>query len=371
MARARIAIGPAFGDFGGVSQHVRRLAEASRHKPELFRMPRASVYHPAWTRAFGFWESRALPPIDPATYALMRRLRARDVVHLHAYPVWITRALKARTSGPSVAFTVHQLVTDEDVAVRDRARWRRLMANLEEGCRRADAVVAVAAWMVPELASLGIVARHIPNGVDTARVREGDGARFARDHGIDLGEAVLFVGNDLPVKRPTLVLDVARENPDVPFVLIGRGLTAARLKSLSGRVLPENVRALGELPRAGVLDAYAAARAFILPSVRDSFPTALLEAMAAGVPVVAARSGGAAEIITDGENGFLAAPDDAEALARGVARALRAGPEIGRRAREHVVGTYDWRAVAQVIAFAWQLRQELSLSSGTVSAGSQ
>ncbi len=41
VAHARIAVGPAFGDFGGVSQHVRRLAEASRHHPRVFRMPRA------------------------------------------------------------------------------------------------------------------------------------------------------------------------------------------------------------------------------------------------------------------------------------------------------------------------------------------
>jgi glycosyltransferase involved in cell wall biosynthesis len=105
-------------------------------------------------------------------------------------------------------------------------------------------------------------------------------------------------------------------------------LGVAEALTLTGALGPSGKRALFET--AGVL---------ALPSYQEGMPIGLLEAMAAGVPVVATPVGGIPEVIADGVSGFLAAPGDKAALARLLRKLLldRAlGARIGAAARESV-----------------------------------
>jgi glycosyltransferase involved in cell wall biosynthesis len=82
-----------------------------------------------------------------------------------------------------------------------------------------------------------------------------------------------------------------------------------------------------------------ASTVFCLPSRNEGFSNALVEAMGSGLPCVATRVGGNAEVVADGKNGFLVASEDADAMADGILRILREpslAQRLGQNARETI-----------------------------------
>jgi glycosyltransferase involved in cell wall biosynthesis len=167
----------------------------------------------------------------------------------------------------------------------------------------------------------------IPNGVDVAR------ARRARPG--DPGPLrVLAVGRlRAPKDFRTLVRAVAALGPHACRVLVAgegpdRPLLAAEIDALGlrGRVV-----LAGERHDVARLLAYA--HVFVLPSRSEGHPVSVLEAMAAGVPVVASRVGGIPEQVADGETGLLVEPGDVDGLAAALRR-LAADPALRRRLGE-------------------------------------
>lgn len=151
---------------------------------------------------------------------------------------------------------------------------------------------------------------------------------------------LLFVG-DLGLDKgvPTLLDAYRLLESAPPLVLAGRSSPGVEWK------LPDGVQWAGELPHDQVLKLFRSARAVVVPSVwSDPCPTVVLEAMAAGRPVVAAASGGIVDMVLDGVTGVLVPPGDVPALARGIELVLsdphcsRAFGVAGRnRAREFTV----------------------------------
>lgn len=158
--------------------------------------------------------------------------------------------------------------------------------------------------------------RVIPNFVPddlTARAQPDHPA--LRD--LPAGEFILFVGDIAPDKGAHVLLEAYRRLGDPPpLVLIGRPyVSLARL--------PPGVTVLGELPSETVIAAWRRSLFGVVPSiVPDSCPTVVIEAMAAGRPVVAARSGGIPDLVDDGTTGVLVAPGDAHALAEAMGRLI-------------------------------------------------
>ncbi|HVL49744.1 MAG TPA: glycosyltransferase family 4 protein [Candidatus Thermoplasmatota archaeon] len=339
----RVLLGPMFGEFGGVSQHVRQLDRRLAHEHEAFRLPPWSVYHPVWSGLSWRFEAARRAAPDPFALALSRKARAFDLVHLHAFPFWIRAHLRKSAPRAKTVATLHQIFFEEDFSEADWPRWRAVNESVLESLKDADRVIAVAKWHVPLLRARGIEATWIPNGADVAAFAAADGARFRAKHGLD-EPFYLWAAALLRYKRPNLFLDLADRYPDRRFVMMGRGVTPANLHALTGRAPPDNVLLLGEVPRADVMDAFAAARAYVLPSSRETFAIAVLEAMAAGCAVVAARGTGASDILTDGQTGFLFSPDDADDLARAADRAWDR-PEVGEAARDLAERHYAWDAV--------------------------
>ena len=151
---------------------------------------------------------------------------------------------------------------------------------------------------------------------------------------------LLFVG-DLSLDKgvPTLLEAYRLLEGPPPLVLAGRSAPGAEWE------LPDGVQWVGALPHDQVLKLFRSARAVVVPSVwSDPCPTVVLEAMAAGKPVVAAASGGIVDMVVDGVTGLLVPPGDVPALARGIDSVLsdprrgRAFGAAGRdRAREFTV----------------------------------
>jgi glycosyltransferase involved in cell wall biosynthesis len=158
--------------------------------------------------------------------------------------------------------------------------------------------------------------RVIPNFVpdDLATTPGADDPALAD---LPSGDFLLYVGDLARDKGVTVLLDAYRalESPP-PLVLIGRS-------HLPLDDLPPGVTALGVLPAAAVVTAWRRSLLGVVPSiVPDSCPTVVLEAMAAGRPVVGTRSGGIPDLIDDGATGILVPHSDPQALAGGLQRLL-------------------------------------------------
>jgi len=135
--------------------------------------------------------------------------------------------------------------------------------------------------------------------------------RMIREKGVfDLLEAV-----------PT----VTQEFPGAAFVLAGDGPVLGELReTVARRDLAATVRLPGHLPYEDVCRAMTASDVFVLPTYyMEGMPTAILQAMAAGLPVVTTPAGGIPEVIRDGVDGFLVPPRDVAALSRRIADLLR------------------------------------------------
>ena len=129
----------------------------------------------------------------------------------------------------------------------------------------------------------------------------------------------------------------------VHALIVGGGRRMDEVRSLAaGLGLAGAVHFLG--PRPDVPDLLNAMDIFVLPSYSEGLSLALLEAMAAGMPVIATAVGGTPEVVTDGDNGLLIPPRDAAALAEALERLL-ADPawaqRLGANARAHVREHYS------------------------------
>ncbi|TAK42238.1 MAG: glycosyltransferase family 1 protein [Betaproteobacteria bacterium] len=155
----------------------------------------------------------------------------------------------------------------------------------------------------------------IYNGVDLEHFRpaaatgeRGGGARF------------LFVGSGFARKGLDTALHALALVPQAQLVVAGRDREAPRFAALARRLgVAGRVQLLGGVE--DVRPLYAAADCFILPTLYDPFPNAALEALAMGVPIIVSRRCGAAELLREGENGWLCEPADAPGLAALMRRA--------------------------------------------------
>ena len=167
------------------------------------------------------------------------------------------------------------------------------------------------------------------------------GARTALDTGAPTGvngagETMIgIVGRLTPRKGHRLLLEalarISRERPGLSWrlVIVGEGEDEEALRRLAGELgLARRITWLGQRPDAPGL--MAALDVFVLPSTVEAMPLTILEAMAAGVPVVATSIFGVPEIVFEGESGLLVPPGDALALARALTVLLE-NPELRRR----------------------------------------
>lgn len=209
---------------------------------------------------------------------------------------------------------------------------------------------------------------HLPNGVDPNRFAHGDGVGFRQRYRIPLSaQVVLTVGRIDPQKNQLLAVrllpELLKEAPEVHLLLIGpvtndayyeQLCRAVRERGLTGYVtiIPGLDAASQEL-----VDAYHAADVFLLPSIHEPFGIVILEAWAAGLPVLASRVGGVPSFVTDGQDGLLVEPGDEQALLQAFRalvkndqhrHALAMAGQV--KAREH----YSWDKITERLVHIYE-----------------
>jgi len=236
-------------------------------------------------------------------------------------------------------------------------------------CGEVDHLIVPSVEMADVLQRYGIdtPASVIPTGIHVDEFRDGDGARFRREHGITADQRTLVTVSRLAAEKNIgFLLDVARalvaEFPQLVFIVAGEGPDAERLRQRAVELgLRENVRFVGNLDRrTRLLDCYKAGDVFVFASPTETQGLVLLEAMALGVPIVSTAVMGTATVLRHARSARVSAPDVA-VFAAHVAVLLRSSAERARLAQAGPADVAAWSAPAlmrQVVDLYARLRAE-------------
>jgi glycosyltransferase involved in cell wall biosynthesis len=220
---------------------------------------------------------------------------------------------------------------------------------------QAELNLCTSTAMVEELVNHGIERVDLwQRGVDTDMFQPDLATRKMRDrlsNGHPEAPLLLYVGRVSAEKQIDKIKPVLQSIPGARLAIVGNGPAKAELEQFFADT-PTNF--IGYLHGLELASAYASADAFIFPSATETLGLVLLEAMAAGCPVVAARSGGIPDIVTDGVNGYLFEPDDPQGAIFATQRLFNAQGEreqLRQNARKEAE-KWGWRsATAQLENF--------------------
>lgn len=349
---------------GGTRRHLRDIAGAQARAGQRVHVVAAALRMPEVRADFQRLREqgvdvRELPmvrAIQPGTDArhlralrsLLKELRP-DVVHTHSSKAGVLGRLASKTTGIGArVHTPHTFAFLFD-AMFSSAK-RRLFRTIESQLgRHTHRLVAVSESERATIAESGVVdarrVRVVPNGVDPAPFL--GVAPVPRES--------LEVPADAPLLATIGLLNVAKgqdialhalaqpEAAAAHLLIVGHGEEREALGALAAELrLEDRVHFLGW--RDDVPGLLAACDGLLLPSRWEGMPYIVLEAMAAGLPVVATRVDGARELVTEGVNGTLAEIGEPADLARAIGRLLAGGPEqraaLGRASRERVEAHY-------------------------------
>lgn len=272
--------------------------------------------------------------VENGPTTVRRLLRGRfDLAHaLYAADAWAAGHAR-RLGGPPVLFSVHGIVDREYLVSR-----RRRVDLYRSAAARAAAVSVLSDAAAEPLRRYALAQPLIlPGGV------------IASDYG----------GQRPRPERPTVMCAASLTDPRKRGALLLEGFARvrgdARLLLAGGRdpfgdyrlsEVPQGVEVLEIASSSSLAEEFRSATATVLPSVDEAFGLVLLESLAAGTPVVAARSGGSPEIVSDERIGRLFEPDDPDSLADALGAVLELGEreETAAACREHAAA-WDWSKI--------------------------
>ncbi|MFM7471390.1 MAG: glycosyltransferase family 4 protein [Nodosilinea sp.] len=217
-----------------------------------------------------------------------------------------------------------------------------------------------------ELAEHGVERLAVwQRGVDTDLFRPALASQAMRNRlsqGHSQAPLLLYIGRLSAEKEIDRIKPILEAIPGARLALVGDGPYRSELETHFADTLTHFV---GYLAGEDLASAYASADAFIFPSRTETLGLVLLEAMAAGCPVVAANSGGIPDIVTDGVNGFLFDPKDETGAITATRRLLEASHEREAMRRNAVAEAERWgwsAATRQLQQFYGQILRERSRS---------
>jgi glycosyltransferase involved in cell wall biosynthesis len=273
----------------------------------------------------------------------LERLRTVDVVHVFSASYWsfllavVPAIVAAGTFGKRAVLHYHSGEAEDHLA-----NWGVLV---HPWLRLVDAIVVPSEYLRGVFARHGYRAHVVPNVVDVAR----------------------FECPDRPVLRPRLLsarnLDpyyrvdnsiaafaqVRRQFTDATLTVAGDGSERKQLERLVDTLGVGGVRFVGWVPPDGMPALYREADIFVNSSVVDNQPVSVLEAFAAGLPVVSTATGDIAALVRHEETGLIVRPDDPAGMAAAVAALLErqdVAQRLIRRARLEVE-TFSWPVVRE------------------------
>jgi glycosyltransferase involved in cell wall biosynthesis len=361
---------------GGAETQVCQLALALRRRgwaPAVVSLLPPSAFEADLSRAGVEVFSAAMRPGKADWRGLARlaailfRLRPQ-LLHSHMFHAnLLARLARLFLPFPVVISSLHSAAESarggRSVRLRDLAyRLTDPLADMVAAVSRATAERHAGGRAVPRRKL-----RVVPNGVDTTVYRPDLERRAAARRQLELGTGFVWLaaGRLMWKKDYPALLQAFRQQAGATLLIAGEGPQEAELRQLAA-TLAVDTRFLGR--RNDIPALMNAADAFVLSSLVEGLPVALLEAAASGLPAVATAAGGAGEIVRDGETGFVVPPGDPELLAAAMSRLATLSPEarlaMSRAARAQAAARFDMATVAS----QWEdVYRELLLRAGAES----
>jgi glycosyltransferase involved in cell wall biosynthesis len=268
-------------------------------------------------------------------WKLLRERRQYDAIHVHmaenlAAVAGLLRpllcaSLTVKISGAS----------EFEGGILDPARRRRpLNALLNRWIRRSDNIQCISCFTYQRLLEAGYPQerlRMIPNGVDLPRYTP----KTPGEHAVRSAARVVYAGRLQPVKGVRVLIEawsVLAAAHSARLAIAGDGDLREELEARSAQLgLGKRIEFRGDIDDVPAL--LRDADIYVQPSFQEGMPNSVLEAMAAGLPIVATQVSGNVDLVTDGDNGLLVPPGDAAALAAAIGRLLE-DPALARRMGE-------------------------------------
>jgi len=253
-------------------------------------------------------------------YRLMRQWKP-DIVHTHTAKAGFVGRIAARLAGvPLVVHTFHGHVFH---GYFGRAKTR-FFIELEKICARmSDRIITISDRLKTEILEFGITnpehIQIIPLGLELNRLNAvSETNRFDAEFGLNPElHLVGAVGRLVPIKNLHLFLDAAaiahQKNPNLRFILVGDGELRSELETYAEKLQISHAVIFAGWRR-DLAQVYADLDAVVISSDNEGTPASLIEAMAAGCPVISTRVGGVPDFVKDGETGRLVPPQDPTAL---------------------------------------------------------
>ncbi len=242
-----------------------------------------------------------------------------DIIHAHS-PFLLGRlgARAARRYRLPLVFTFHTLY-DQYVhyfPFVENTSKQVVQSIARNFSNRCNMVVAPSKLVVNYLRRIGVEApiANIPTGVDLEEFSNCSNTWFKDNYGVEPDQKVLlFVGRLGQEKNVTFLLKafqaVQEQFPETRLALVGKGPQEESLRKMSKQMgLEDKVIFTGVLPRHVIVNCYASADLFVFPSVTETQGLVIGEAKATGLPVVAIRAFGPAEMVAHNEDGILTDP---------------------------------------------------------------
>jgi glycosyltransferase involved in cell wall biosynthesis len=341
MRNPRIAlVGPSLDILGGQGVQARALAEGLRRDGCDVAFVPVNPRFPAglrWLRRHRYVRTA----VNQALYVpSLARLRHADLVHVFSASYWsfllapVPAMLAARALGKRVVLHYHSGEAEDHLG-----GWGALV---HPWLRLAHEIIVPSGYLREVFARHGYLARVIPNVVDTSsfryRVRQPLRPRLLSTRNF---EAHYRVENTLEAFAV-----LRRRYPQATLTLAGYGSLEEPLRRRAA-ALGGDVRFVGRVDPRDMPQVCDEADVFVNSSVVDNQPVSVLEAFAAGLPVVSTATGDIAAMVRPGETGLLVPPSDPGAMAGAVSRLLESPDQallMAARARQEA-GRHTWPAV--------------------------
>jgi glycosyltransferase involved in cell wall biosynthesis len=293
-------------------------------------------------------------------WKLLRERGRYDAVHVHiAENLAAIAGLLRPWLGASVTVKISGASEFEGGILDPRRRTRPLCRLRNRWVQRADNIQCISRYTYDKLIAAGYPAsrvRMIPNAVDLSRFQ----AERRPGSGV---VRVAYVGRLRPVKGVGVLVDAWHAlgaRGAARLVIAGDGHMRGELEAQVQRLsLGDSVALAGEV--SDVPGLLRETDVYVQPSYMEGLPNSVLEAMAAGLPIVATRVSGNEDLVTDGDNGLLVPPGDAPALAAAIRR-LMDDPALARRMGERSRARAEQFAIPSVTA---QLMRAYRLELGS------
>lgn len=279
-----------------------------------------------------------------------------DFIHAHESFAGMAARIVKRLTGTPYLLTMHAIDSDQP----EWKAFRRPLSAIERfAVGGADMLTCpgplIRKRVVLELGAKPGITKVVPNGVDVERYGK-MGKRAAKKKMNAPDRLIIFTGRLTESKGLFPLLDAMRELKNHILWIVGSGPLEKQLKC----VAPDNVKFLGF--RRDIPELLAASDIFVLPSASEGQPISLLEAMAAGVPVIASAVGEIPSVV--GRDGLLIKPGSAGEIVSAVRKLedSRFAARLAGRARRRVRREYDWDVVAEKFYRVYKAMKNISNS---------